>query len=122
MLLKLFPVSAQTVHCLMRSISMYIVLLINCHLYLLHLKLTQMLYKPFWNKWQHLLLTQAGQLLPLMKAVFGFSAFQSKQEAINSCLEKKSTFVIMPTGGGKSLIYLLPILVQHGLTRMISPP
>ena len=82
-----------------------------------------MLYKPFWNKWQHLLLTQAEQLLPLVKAVFGYSAFQSKQEeAINSCLEKKNTFVIMPTGVGKYLIYLLPILAQHGLTVIISPP
>ena len=66
--------------------------------------------------------TEAEQLLPLMKAVFGYSAFQSKQEeAINSCLEKKNTFVIMPTGGGKSLIYLLPILAQPGLTLIISP-
>ena len=50
--------------------------------------------------------TAAEQPLPLMKAVFGYSAFQSKQEeAINSCVEKKNTFVIMLTGGGKSLSF-----------------
>lgn len=66
--------------------------------------------------------TQAEQLFPLMKAVFGYSSFQLKQqEAINSCLNKKNTFVVMPTGGGKSMVYLLLALAQPGLTVIISP-
>ena len=67
-------------------------------------------------------LTQAKQLLPLMEAVFGYSSFQLKQEqAIDSSLKKKNTFVVMPTGGGKSIIYLLPALAQHGISIIISP-
>ena len=62
-------------------------------------------------------LTQAKQLLPLMEAVFGYSSFQLKQEqAIDSCLKKKDICCDAP-GGGKSIIYLLPALAQHGISR-----
>lgn len=53
---------------------------------------------------------------------FGFSGFKSNQEAIiHSILEGKDTFVIMPTGGGKSLCYQLPALMNEGVALIVSP-
>ncbi len=53
---------------------------------------------------------------------FGFKNFKGQQEAIiASLLEGKDTFVIMPTGGGKSLCYQLPALVSEGTAIIISP-
>lgn len=57
-----------------------------------------------------------------LKKFFGFSSFKGKQEAvIKSVLEGSDTFVIMPTGGGKSLCYQLPALMQEGTAIIISP-
>lgn len=57
-----------------------------------------------------------------LKEFFGFSQFKGNQEAvIYSVLEGKDTFVIMPTGGGKSLCYQLPALVSEGTAIVISP-
>jgi len=59
--------------------------------------------------------------LPLKK-FFGFSQFKGLQEdVIKSILDKKNTFVIMPTGGGKSLCYQLPALMNKGTAIVISP-
>ena len=53
---------------------------------------------------------------------FGFKKFKGNQEkAINSILEGNNTFIIMPTGGGKSLCYQLPALILDGITIVISP-
>ena len=57
-----------------------------------------------------------------LKKYFGFSEFRGLQEpVINSVLNKENTFVIMPTGGGKSLCYQLPALLQPGTAIVVSP-
>ncbi len=57
-----------------------------------------------------------------LKKYFGFSKFKGLQkEAIESLVEKNNTFVVMPTGGGKSLIYQLPALVLEGTAIVVSP-
>ncbi|MEO8591339.1 MAG: DNA helicase RecQ [Flavobacteriales bacterium] len=57
-----------------------------------------------------------------LEQFFGFSQFKGEQEAvINSVLEGRNTFVIMPTGGGKSLCYQLPALMMEGTAIVVSP-
>lgn len=58
----------------------------------------------------------------LLKKYFGFHEFRRGQEkAVNSVLNNRDTFIIMPTGGGKSLCYQIPALLQEGITLVISP-
>ncbi len=57
-----------------------------------------------------------------LKEIFGFDNFRGNQEVIiKSVLDRKNTFVIMPTGAGKSLCYQLPAIVQEGTAVVISP-
>lgn len=57
-----------------------------------------------------------------LKSIFGFDAFKGEQEQIiNNVLSGKNTFVIMPTGGGKSLCYQLPALIMEGTAIVVSP-
>ena len=57
-----------------------------------------------------------------LKKYFGFSQFKGLQEdVIKSIIEGKHTFVIMPTGGGKSLCYQLPALIKDGTAIVVSP-
>jgi ATP-dependent DNA helicase RecQ len=57
-----------------------------------------------------------------LKKYFGFSQFKGLQEqVITSLMKKQNTFVIMPTGGGKSLCYQLPALIQEGTAVVVSP-
>jgi ATP-dependent DNA helicase RecQ len=64
----------------------------------------------------------AEKLKIQLKKHFGFSAFKGLQESvITHILEKEDCFVIMPTGGGKSLCYQLPALVQEGTAIVVSP-
>ena len=61
-------------------------------------------------------------LLRELRATFGFDGFRPlQQEVVEAILAGRDTFVLMPTGGGKSLCYQLPALVMDGLTVVISP-
>ncbi len=58
----------------------------------------------------------------LLKKIFGFDSFKGNQEAIiRSVLAGENTFVIMPTGGGKSMCYQLPAIMSGGTSIIISP-
>lgn len=62
------------------------------------------------------------ELLQALKNYFGFSAFKGLQEpVVKNLLEGKDAFVIMPTGGGKSLCYQLPALISEGTAIVVSP-
>lgn len=61
-------------------------------------------------------------LLAALKKYFGFSQFKGLQEdVVKSILKGDNTFVIMPTGGGKSLCYQLPALLKDGTAIVVSP-
>ncbi|HLP91153.1 MAG TPA: ATP-dependent DNA helicase RecQ [Nostocaceae cyanobacterium] len=70
--------------------------------------------QPITNSWQN--------VRTALKRIWGYDDFRPPQgEIINSLLNKKDTLIIMPTGGGKSICFQLPALLQTGLTLVISP-
>jgi ATP-dependent DNA helicase RecQ len=68
------------------------------------------------------MLKKKEQLLELLKIHYGYESFRPGQEqAIDNILHGRDTLVVLPTGGGKSLIFQLPALVLEGATIVISP-
>lgn len=66
--------------------------------------------------------TASLSLAEELKKYFGFTQFKGEQEqVIRSVLDHKDTFVIMPTGGGKSMCYQLPALITGGTAIIVSP-
>ena len=58
----------------------------------------------------------------VLKEIFGFDSFRpGQEEVIRAVLEGKDTLAVMPTGGGKSLCYQIPALMQESLTVIVSP-
>src|SRR3990167_2697380 len=58
----------------------------------------------------------------ILEKYFGYTSFRPlQQEIIQDVLNKKDVFVLMPTGGGKSLCFQLSALMQDGLTVVVSP-
>ncbi|MDR1737292.1 MAG: DNA helicase RecQ [Candidatus Symbiothrix sp.] len=67
-------------------------------------------------------MTQQDYLIEALKKHFGFDTFKGNQEAIiRNVLDGNDTFVLMPTGGGKSMCYQLPALLSEGTAIIISP-
>ena len=65
---------------------------------------------------------EKDELKGKLKELFGYTTFRENQEAvIKNILNGKNTFVIMPTGAGKSLCYQLPAMIEEGLAIVISP-
>lgn len=66
--------------------------------------------------------SDAPELLPLLKRYFGFSSFRPLQaEIVRDALAGKDVFALLPTGGGKSLCFQLPAMTRPGLTVVVSP-
>jgi len=71
---------------------------------------------------EKMLVEEKDALKERLKEIFGYSQFRGNQETIiRNLLDGKNTFVIMPTGAGKSLCYQLPAMINDGLAIVISP-
>jgi len=73
-------------------------------------------------QYETMLVEEKDILKERLKEIFGYSQFRGNQETIiRNLLDGKNTFVIMPTGAGKSLCYQLPAMIRDGLAIVISP-
>jgi len=84
---------------------------------LLNFAMPTWLYLSFYQ-----MIAKKAQLKELLKIHFGYDSFRPGQEkAIDAILEGRHTITVLPTGGGKSLIFQLPALVLEGVTLVVSP-
>lgn len=84
--------------------------------------LKQFFYFEVNNKFNLTISLAEKNIYSALKKYFGFSKFKGLQEeVVKSVLAKKDAFVIMPTGGGKSLCYQLPAFMQEGTAIVVSP-
>ena len=75
-----------------------------------------------WTAWSDASYPWSSNVDIILKDKFSLSAFRPQQlAAINATLSKKDVILLMPTGGGKSLCYQLPALINGGVTLVISP-
>lgn len=80
------------------------------------------MFNSFAEKKRIVTITAQTSIQEALKEFFGFDSFKGNQdEIIQSVLSGKDTFVIMPTGGGKSLCYQLPAFMSDGTAIIISP-
>jgi ATP-dependent DNA helicase RecQ len=78
--------------------------------------------KKFLKKYSKHQLMADNELKVALRKYFGFDSFKGRQESIiTNVLEGNNTFVIMPTGGGKSMCYQLPALLSKGTAIVVSP-
>lgn len=77
---------------------------------------------PNITEWTKTKFEWSEEITKLLQERFKFNDFRSKQlAAINATLSRKDVLLLMPTGGGKSLVYQLPALVDKHITLVISP-
>nr|XP_023025690.1 ATP-dependent DNA helicase Q1-like [Leptinotarsa decemlineata] len=78
--------------------------------------------RPDPSKWTESKFEWSDKAHSILKEKFKFESFRLKQlAAINATLSKKDVLLLMPTGGGKSLVYQLPALINNRLTLVVSP-
>jgi ATP-dependent DNA helicase RecQ len=79
-----------------------------------HIRLLSFMNNPATTSWH--------EVRAVFQKIWGYEDFRPPQgEIIHSLLAKKDTLIIMPTGGGKSICFQLPALLQTGLTLVVSP-
>ena len=60
--------------------------------------------------------------LSVLQQTFGYESFRPRQEeGVNALLQGKDCIILIPTGGGKTIIYSIPTLVMNGISVVISP-
>src|SRR6185436_3272873 len=74
------------------------------------------------DDYDDVMIDESNELLVSLHKYFGFDHFKGEQEAvIRNLMAGNDTFVIMPTGGGKSMCYQLPALLTKGTAIIVSP-